>query len=777
MSALAGVWNFDGKPGAGQACERMLAAQAIYGPHDGSLLDNGAIALGRRLFRTLPEDKHDRQPLTGGGGRYMLVADLRLDNRDELIGALRIPVESARDMADSMILLSAWEHWQVACFDHLVGDFAFALWDRIENRLVLARDALGQRPLHYHRGVNFFAFASMPKGLHVLQEVPREPDEERAAEFLALLPETGSRSFFKGVDRVEPGHFAVVTRGGVTARRHWEPRRQMIRLDSAEDYAEALRDQFDQAVRARLRGANGAVGAHLSSGFDSSAVATSAARILAPSGGKVVAFTSVPREGYAGPSPHRRIGDEGPIAAKTAAMYSNIEHVLIRTDGRSPLDSLDRNFFLYDRPVLNICNAAWMNAIDDAARKRKLNIMLGGGLGNISISYDGTMLLTGLMFRGQWIRWYRESAGAVRSGNMRWRGVLANTFGPHMPLPLWIWVNKVFKRTPLGVETYSAIRAERLESFGACALDLSRRPRKDGFTSRLEALRRVDQGNLNTGNLGGWGIDQRDPTADRRLIEFCLNVPEEQYFINGEPKALARRAFGGRMAPEVGQMGNKGYQAVDWHEGLTAARGAVGEEIVRLGECPSAVTAIDLPRLNRMIENWPGWRLGKGGGDGTLPACFVAGGLDGAFSTPRHGQQRMISLIRQYVRGVFSMTRRRSLQAGTVMGKPKSWAEDRHVGIRNPRHVNRQFEAAFFEMCVADCFGNFTNRGGGQPGIGETTFPIQSRPADERRSDGFGQFRAIRDPFPAIGEAGICRELRAVDFVAKFNEMRVLDDG
>ena len=188
MSALAGIWNFDGRPGAAEACARMLAAQAIYGPHDSSQWDAGAIALGRRLFRTLSEDVHDRQPLTGAAGRYTLVANLRLDNRDELMRDLQIPPERACTLPDASILLAAWERWREACFDRLVGDYAFALWDSGENRLVLARDALGQRPLHYHRGKNFLAFASMPKGLHASAEIPRAPDEERIADSWSCCP-------------------------------------------------------------------------------------------------------------------------------------------------------------------------------------------------------------------------------------------------------------------------------------------------------------------------------------------------------------------------------------------------------------------------------------------------------------------------------------------------------------------------------------------------------------------------------------------------------------
>ena len=165
MSALAGIWHFDGNPEADQACARMLAAQSIYGIHDSAQWDMGPVAFGRRLFRILPEDIHDNQPLIGGEGRFVLIADLRIDNRDELIAALQMSPEQARQMADSALLLAAWERWQERCLDRLAGDYAIAVLDRSTRELTLARDPTGSRPLHYHSSTSFFAFASMPKGI------------------------------------------------------------------------------------------------------------------------------------------------------------------------------------------------------------------------------------------------------------------------------------------------------------------------------------------------------------------------------------------------------------------------------------------------------------------------------------------------------------------------------------------------------------------------------------------------------------------------------------
>ncbi|HEY0303241.1 MAG TPA: asparagine synthetase B, partial [Rhizomicrobium sp.] len=473
MSALAGIWNFDGRSDADSVCARMLAAQAIYGPHADDRWDMGPIAMGRRLYRTLPEDIHDSQPLSGGDGRLVMVADVRLDNRDDLIGTLGIATGAARLLADSAVLLKAWERWQESCFDRLVGDYAFALWDKGTRSLVLARDPLGARPLHYHRGKTFLAFASMPKGLHTLPEIPREPDEDRITEHLALLPESGPQSFFKNVERVEAGSYVIATPGGLTSRLHWQPQRKTIKLAGADEYADAMREHLDRAVRAQLRGAGNTVGAHLSSGFDSSAVASSAAIQMARTGGKVVAFTSVPRAGYSGPAPRGRHGDEGPAAARTAARYPNMEHVLIRGGERSPLANLDRNFFLYDRPVLNLCNATWSNAINDAAQARKLSVVLSGQMGNMSISFGGEMLLWELMRTGRWLKWAREGIGAVRKGHMRALAVLNTTFGPSMPLPLWTWINKVLEDRSTGIDSYAAINHTRLSEF-----DLEKRARE-----------------------------------------------------------------------------------------------------------------------------------------------------------------------------------------------------------------------------------------------------------------------------------------------------------
>ncbi len=597
----------------------MMTAQSIYGPHACDQWDDGEVSLGRRLFRTLPEDKHDRQPLVGAGGRLALVADLRLDNREDLETSLNIPHAKARQLCDAAILLAAWERWGEAALDRLVGVYAFAIWDRQRGALLLVRDESSERPLHYHRAAGFFAFASMPKGLHALEQIPRAPDQKRAREFLASMPEYGTASFFAGVERVEPGCLVTVTAGGLESTRHWRPRRRPIKFPRQDDYVEALREHLDVAVRAQLRGADGKVGSHLSGGLDSSAVAATAARLLAPTGGRVVAFTSVPREGFAGPALIWKIADEGPLAATVAARYSNIEHVLVRSTGRLQTETFDRDHFLCDRPLTNVINNDWWHEINRSAGERGLRIMLTGANGNLSMTYSGLDALPELMGRGRLGDWWRLARAVVGAGTMRWRGALFYSLGPWMPGPLWNWLNRIRGGYVVDVPHWSALnpalipgleRARRMRSAG---YDHFARPSADPFHWRSTDLSYSDKGNYNKGDLGCWGIDLRDPTSDRRLFEFCLNIPTEQFMAGGIPRALARHMLTDRLPAAVLAETRRGSQAADWYLTATSGRSELAEQVARLEQFAPAARMLDLPRLRKLVDNWPaeGWELDR----------------------------------------------------------------------------------------------------------------------------------------------------------------------
>jgi asparagine synthase (glutamine-hydrolysing) len=613
MSAMAGLWRASAEPGvvAGD-CGRMLQAQALYGPHGLSQWNSGdsegsgndlAVSLGRRLFRTLPEDRFDTGPVAlPGGGR--LAADVRLDNRDELRVTLGLDPARARTMSDAALLAGAWSRWGEACFDRLLGDYAFAVWDAARRRLVLARDPFGRRPLFLHRSAGLVAFASMPAGLHVLDEAPAKPDFARLAGFLALERDEGMGALFAGIEQVEPGGLVVLRPGEVEARRHYAPSPGETRLSGPGAYAEALREHLDRAVGARLRGADCGVGTHLSSGWDSAAVTATAARLLAPAGGRVTAFTAAPRAGYHGPAPPGRHVDETLGAAEAAAPYDNIDHLVIRADGRSPLADLDRDAAVNGRPTLNPCNHLWLNDINRAARARGLTVLLTGDFGNLGLTDDGTDRLGDLATHRRWRAWWVLARAGVASGALSWPGVLAASLGERLPAALTRRLRRLAGRAAADPGHHSALRRELWAA-------RPKRPRltDDWAGGRLRALTHMDLAPYGKGALGAFGVDLRDPLTDRRLLEFCWSIPPEQLAAGGRLRGLARLTLSDRLSADFLARPTRGYQGADWHDALTADRASVVRDIERLAGLPAAAALLDVDRMRRLAADWPeaGW--------------------------------------------------------------------------------------------------------------------------------------------------------------------------
>ena len=144
-------------------------------------------------------------------------------------------------------------------------------------------------------------------------------------------------------------------------------------------------------VRLRTRGS---IGAQLSGGLDSAAVAATAARLLGAEGRELTCFTAVPRPDFHSVASSTHFGNEGPAAAEVAALYPNIRHVMVESSATSFLDILDHNNNLYDHPCFGPSNEVWSNAIMAQAREQGITLLLNGQCGNSTLSYEGIPALS-----------------------------------------------------------------------------------------------------------------------------------------------------------------------------------------------------------------------------------------------------------------------------------------------------------------------------------------------------------------------------------------------
>lgn len=616
MSAIAGLIRLDGQPVDRAALQRMRELLTPYGRDAQHAWHQAGAGFVRTLLRITSEDSLDRQPLHDGDGdgRTLVLFDGRLDNRQELARALGLGAAELALMADSALALHACLRWDMDALPRLLGDFAMACWQPARRRLWLARDAMGQRPLYWHRQDGFFAFASLPKALFAVPGVPRALCEQQLHDLLCLLPTAGAQSLFQDVFRVEPGQCVLLEDARVAARRfHDLGAVRELHLPRDEDYVDAFAEQLERAVACRLRAA-GPIASHLSGGWDSSTVTALAARQLGSRGQRLLAYTAVPREGFDGPVPHGRQADESPGARALAARFPNIEHVLWRGNRASPLAQLQADLECLDQAPLNPCNMVWVNGIQADAARRGARVLLTGQLGNMTISYAGLELLARLMGQGRLGRWWREARALRRRQPARgWRGLLALSVGAHLPAALWQGLQRLRGRgAALG--DYTAIHpdfVERMQSRRRArdlGWDLSYRPWADGRRMRIATLGRIDAANY-AAHANAAGLETRDPTADLRLVEFCLSVPESQYLRDGHTRWLLRRFMGDVLPPEITQARRKGLQAADWYEGMEAALPALAEEVQRLAAHGGVGAFLDLPALQSLLARWPqgGW--------------------------------------------------------------------------------------------------------------------------------------------------------------------------
>jgi len=421
------------------------------------------VALGHRLLKITAEDALEAQPLGTAGGPAgdaicWLVADARIDNRLELAANFDILPAELATMPDSAFLLKAWQRWGQDCVQHLIGSFAFAVWDSRAEQFFLARDHSGDRPLYYCKTAQFFAFATTARALRVCPGVSSDLDERQLARDLLGLPPESPRTRFRDVQALAPGHCLVVGRNSAVHRRYWQIfSLPPVRFQRDQDYVDAFLELFDEAVRCRLR-TTGGIATELSAGLDSGAVAATAARLLAPSGATLSAYTAVPCPTFSRIVPRGLIADEGPYAAEVARLYPNIVHTRMDATGSDMLRELERDFPLLDIPHIAALNGVWGNLILDRAAASGAKVMLAGSLGNFAVSYSGADILHNMFHSGRWLAMLRK-AWVLRSiGLSSGRNAASQTVFSVLPWQLRRRIDPLVRDTG---HDWSALRPER----------------------------------------------------------------------------------------------------------------------------------------------------------------------------------------------------------------------------------------------------------------------------------------------------------------------------
>jgi len=513
--------------------EDMNAAILHRGPDHGAVAPYGRCVLGYRRLSIIDLETGD-QPVASETGEVVAVFNGELYNFRALRRELEAKGHRIAGSGDSPLIPHAYEEWGPGFATHLEGMFAIALWDRGAERLVLARDRLGKKPLCYAwLPDGRFAFASETKALLRLRDLPRELDLAQIDAYLAL--QYVPRSGLAAVERVPPASVCVLERGRLRAERYWTPRPAPASAQAGE-WIERVRDEVAAAVARRLV-ADVPVGALLSGGLDSAVVV---AAMAAASPGPVSTFTvGFPDRDY----------DERRFARLVSERYAT-RHEELEVDPGPEL--LDRLAAAFDEPFGD--EAALPTLLVCEATRRHVKVALVG---------DGGDEVFGGYER------YRAHALAARVPR-RAAALGAGALGL-LPVARRRPRSRLFRgRRFLEVSAASAESryARLVEVF---PLALRRRLWPDPAQARetrallpaASDLRLVDIESYLPGDLlpkadiasMAVSLELRSPLLDHRVVELGLALPPRL----AAGKAALRAAFARELPPEILARGKTGF--------------------------------------------------------------------------------------------------------------------------------------------------------------------------------------------------------------------------
>ena len=273
MCGIAGIIYADRqRPVDPASLKAMGDSIAHRGPDaEGFWIEPGVGLAHRRL--SIIDLEGGKQPLGNEDGTIQVVFNGEIYNFQSLRRELELRGHRFQTHSDTEILVHLYEEMGDRLVDRLRGMFAFALWDRSQRRLVLARDRLGLKPLYVYRDAEKLIFGSELKAILAYPNIPRQVDPGALEEYLALGMVPGDRSIFQRVEKLQPAHVLTVTAEDLARipRRYWQLRIEPDDRLTVDEWEEAIRSKVDETARLHLI-ADVPVGAFLSGGIDSSII-------------------------------------------------------------------------------------------------------------------------------------------------------------------------------------------------------------------------------------------------------------------------------------------------------------------------------------------------------------------------------------------------------------------------------------------------------------------------------------------------------------------------
>jgi len=596
LSGIFGVFNRDGKAVTQGDLDAMHQVFAQWFDDDHGIWCEGNVGLGHTMLWNTPESKLESLPCVDGpiGHRLVITADVRLDNRAELIETLKIQ-HALETVTDSHLLLLAYRKWGDGSPKYLLGDFAYVIWDECEQKIFCARDQLGIKPLYYHQSNDLLVFSNDIRPLLAHTGVPSGHDSLRALYY--LYDESHSRrTFHRAIRKLPCASTVSFTSQSVSEQIFWRAENcAEVKFETEQEYADALLILLKQAVSDRTRSAFPVV-SHLSGGLDSSCISVLAARELKGAKWPLTTFNWVPApEGLDDPEYFewglaRKVAEQEGITLTNVALSQDFVSNAYRTQA---LMVNNTQYLWYENVVLG-----------EAGDLGSRTILSGWG-GDELISNNGVAFYAHLFWRVNPLKAIRQlyalAGGRIQYSKRFLKLIYRTVVIPVLPQKLYL------RAMGMGQFSWDYLRyaTPKFNRFAQGNAPEPGHVSRVGVRSRQLAL--LNQGHI-VERIESWaadalprGVEHRYPLLDRRIVEFALGLPSDMYCNNGRGRHIFRLAISGIVPDAVVKNTNKNENArvTELERLMYSAQNAWAQS----PESGASSDYIDREKLLQAIEN------------------------------------------------------------------------------------------------------------------------------------------------------------------------------
>jgi len=271
MCGICGVYNLNTKEKVDESSLRKMTEILSHrGPDDEGFFLDGNIGLGHKRLSIIDLSSAGHQPMTNREGTVWIVYNGEIYNHLELRKELIKKGYEFRSHSDTEVILHLYEEERENCLQKLNGMFAFLIWDKRERKLFSARDRLGIKPFYYYFGKKKFIFASEVKAI-LKYGIKAEPNFSAINDYLTFQYCLGDKTFFKGIKKIEPGHYLILKEGRLKIKKYWDLDYSIDFKSSEKEFTDELLALIKDSTKIQLR-SDVPVGAHLSGGIDTSII-------------------------------------------------------------------------------------------------------------------------------------------------------------------------------------------------------------------------------------------------------------------------------------------------------------------------------------------------------------------------------------------------------------------------------------------------------------------------------------------------------------------------